>query len=70
MKKLLALLIGGLLASGAYSQADPATPAVSAQPAALAAPAAKASKARNHHAKAPAKHKVAKKKSHKQRKAA
>ena len=74
MKKLLAILAGGLLATGAFAQATPATLAVLVFPAVVAAPdtaalaaaapapaaATKPAKLRNHHAKAPAKHKSAK----------
>lgn len=68
MKKLLAILVAGLFASGAFAQSAPATPAVTATP--EAAPSAPVeAKAKNHHAKAAAQHKGAKK-SRKSRKTA
>ena len=68
MKKLLAILVAGMFASGAFAQAAPNT-APEAAPAAAAAPHAKAAK--NHHAKATPKHKHVKaKKARKHHKAA
>jgi len=78
MKKLLAVLISGLFAAGAFAQAPaapsaPAAPAVVAAPEAAPAPVAqkaKTAKSKRHHAKATAKtpdKKVAHKKSKKQK---
>ena len=65
MKKLLAILVAGMFASGAFAQAAPNTAPEAAQPAA-AAPHAKAKK--NHHAKATPKHLHTKAKTKKSRK--
>ncbi len=67
MKKLLAILVAGMFASGAFAQAAPNTAPEAAQPAAAAAaPHAKAAK--NHHAKATPKHHHTKAKAKKSRK--
>ena len=65
MKKLLAILVAGMFASGAFAQAARNTAADAAQRAA-AAPHAKAKK--NHHAKATPKHHHTKAKAKKSRK--